>query len=114
MQRARSRLRRGWWGWRGGGAYRLQEREGAESFAAAWDRVLTPPGEGRLAAWKPDFRKVTLRTLNSWLETGVIQPVAYRGRMCGIRRKPDDSTLFRLLRRLGEEVDPWALEGAAP
>lgn len=89
-------------------AYRLRDRKGAESFAAMWDRVLTPPGCGHVAASKPDFRKVTLPTLMSWLDSGFIQPVIYRGRMCHIRRKPDDSTLFRLLRRLGEDVDPKA------
>ena len=89
-------------------AYRLRDRKGAESFAAMWDRVLTPPGSGHFATSKPDFRKVTLPTLFSWLETGFVQPVIYRGRMCGVRRKPDDSTLFRLLRRFGEDVDPKA------
>lgn len=88
-------------------AYRLRERAGAESFAQAWDHVLTPPGSGRVAAVRPDYRKVTLATLNAWLETGFVQPVIYRGRMCGIRRKPDDSTLFRLLRRTGGFVDPY-------
>lgn len=94
-------------------AYRLRSRKEAESFAAMWDRVLTPPGCGHVPTPRPDFRKVTLVTLMSWLETGFVQPVVYRGRMCGVRRKPDDSTLFRLLRRLGD--DPVALpgEGAA-
>lgn len=92
-------------------AYRLRARRGAESFAAMWDRVLTPPGSGRVATPRPDFRKVTLVTLNSWLETGFIQPVIYRGRICAIRRKPDDSTLFRLLRRFGEDIGPKAAGG---
>lgn len=89
-------------------AYRLRDRRGAESFAAMWDRVLTPPGCRHVATPKPDFRKVTLVTLFSWLEIGFVQPVIYRGRMCAVRRKPDDSTLFRLLRRLGENIDPKA------
>lgn len=93
------------------GAFRLRERAGAESFAHAWDRVLTPPGKGHLATPRQDYRKVTLQTLNSWLETGFVQPVIYRGRMCGIRRKPDDSALFRLLRRLDGGVDPMVDEG---
>ncbi len=90
------------------GAFRLRDRAGAESFAHAWNRVLTPPGVGHFVATKPDFRKVTIETLHSWLETGFVQPVIYRGRMCGIRRKPDKSTLVRLLRRLGEDIDPKA------
>lgn len=90
-------------------AYRLRARTGAESFAAMWDRVLTPPGCGHVAKPQPDFRKVTLATLNSWLDSGFVQPVIYQGRMCGLRRRPDDSTLFRILRRLGD--DPVILSG---
>ena len=88
-------------------AYRLRARAGAESFAHAWDRVLTPPGLGRCAALKEDYRKVTDLTLNQRLETGLIQPVLYRGQMTGIRRKSDDSALFRLLRRLDAGPDPY-------
>jgi hypothetical protein len=94
-------------------AYRLRGRAGAESFAAMWDRVLTSPGCGHVVALKPDFRKVTVETLHSWLETGFVQPVIYRGRMCGIRRKPDNTTLFRLLRRLGDDPQPEPLEHMA-
>lgn len=88
-------------------AYRLRAREGAESFAAAWDRVLLPPGSGRCAAPGEDFRKVTNATLAWRLETGLVQPVVYRGRMVGMRRKPDNSALFRLLRRQGAGCDPY-------
>lgn len=84
-------------------AYRLRNRPDAESFAAMWDRVLTPPGDGHCPKPKPDFRKVTLATLMGWLETGFVRPVIYRGRMCQIARRPDDSTLLRLLRRLGDD-----------
>lgn len=89
------------------GAYRLRRRAGAESFAAAWDHVLAPPGSGRFRPWTPDYRKVTLITLDRWVEAGFVQPVIYRGRMCAIRRKPDNSALFRLLRRSGDPVDPY-------
>lgn len=40
------------------------------------------------------------------METGLVQPVIYRGRMAGIRRKPDDSALLRLLRRHGR-IGSW-------
>lgn len=93
--------------------YRMRDRTGAESFAAMWDRVLTPPGCGHVVASKPDFRKVTVETLHSWLETGFVQPVIYRGRMCAIRRKPDNTTLFRLLRRLREDPQQEPLEHTA-
>lgn len=95
------------------GAYRLRERAGAESFARAWDRVLTPPGVGHCAALEEDFRKVTLFELNRRLETDLVQPVIYRGRMTAIRRKPDDSALFRLLRRAGHACAPRAEEDVA-
>lgn len=80
-------------------AYRLRDREGAESFAFAWDRVLSPPGSGHPGAAREDYRKVTNAALMQRLESGLVQPVVYRGRMTAIRRKPDNSALFRLLRR---------------
>lgn len=93
-------------------AFRLRTKSGADSFAQAWDRVLAPPGSGHFAVAREDFRKVTLFELNRRLETDLVQPVIYRGRMCAIRRKPDDSALFRLLRRTGGGGDPWAEEDA--
>lgn len=92
-------------------AHRLRVREGAESFAAAWDRVLTPPGAGSTGAGKPDYRKVTNAALIARLETGLVRPVVYRGRMIAIGRKADNSTLFRLLRRLDAERAPIHLGG---
>lgn len=88
-------------------AYWLRNRAGAESFAHAWDHVLSPPGSGRFRAWRPDCRTLTLATLYQWVETGFVQPVIYRGRLCGIRRKPDDLALLRLMRRTGEFDDPY-------
>jgi hypothetical protein len=93
-------------------AYRLRERACAESFAQAWDRVLAPPGSGHCGGPKEDFRKVTLGELNRRLEIDLIQPVIYRGRMVAIRRKPDNSALFRLLRRTDRFVDTYGLEAA--
>ena len=92
-------------------AYRLRESEGAQSFAHAWDRVLTPPGSGHVARLRDDFRKVTDAALLARLETPLVQPVLYRGRMVGIRRKPDRAALVRLLRRTASRsgksgVDP--------
>ena len=92
-------------------AYRLRARSGAENFAHAWDRVLTPPGSGHLRGRMEDFRKVTDCALNRRLETGLIQPVIYYGRMTAISRKPDNSALFRLLRRHGASCDYRAVEG---
>jgi hypothetical protein len=53
------------------GAYRLREHEGAESFAAAWDKA---------ARWGQDSR------LDFALEraiAGEVRPYYYRGRKCG-------------------------------
>jgi len=79
--------------------YRLRERAGAEDFAYAWDRVLTPPGTGRGARPGRDLRKVTNAELVRQIRTGLIQPVVYRGRMTAIRRKAGNTALFRLLKR---------------
>lgn len=81
-------------------AHRLRRREGAESFAAAWDRVLAPPGSGRCTGPRTDYRKVTIKTLSARAETGRVKPVLFRGQTVGIAVKPDNTTLLRLLRRL--------------
>ena len=88
-------------------AYRLRARLGAESFAHSWERVLTPPGSGRFKAPRTDHRKVTFEMLERWLDDGFVQAVIFRGRMCGIRRKVDNPTLFRILRRTGVCSDPY-------
>lgn len=88
-------------------AYRLRTCQGAASFAAAWDHVLSPPGSGRWKQPREDFRKVTDLQLRRRLDSGFVQPVIYRGEMRAIRKKPDDSALFRLLRRAGDFDDPY-------
>ena len=81
-------------------AHRLRARSGAESFAHAWDRVLTPPGSGRVRAPAADWRKITNPELLRLAETGRVQPVLHLGKMLGIRRKANDSALLRLLGRM--------------
>lgn len=85
-------------------AYRLRAREGAESFASAWDRIIAgppEPGEHRPRHREiVDWRKVTLEQLEWRIETGFWRPVLYRGKLRAIARKPDNSALFRLLRRI--------------
>ena len=39
------------------GAYRLRRRAGAQSFANVWDRVLQPPGSGRIPGPREDYRR---------------------------------------------------------
>ncbi len=88
------------------GAYGLREREGAASFAWAWDTILAEPGSGPLPLPQTDWRKVTHLELSLQVEAGFIQPVLYRGTMVAIRRKPDNSGLLRLLGRSAAKVGP--------
>lgn len=89
-------------------AHRLRSREGAASFAAAWDRILAgpaPPGVRPLR--KPridDWRKVTLEQLHWQIETGLWRPVLHRGKLRAIARKPDNSALLHLLARLDKQL----------
>ena len=87
-------------------AYRLRRRSDAQGFAHAWDVVLTPPGRDRPAAPASDWRKVTLEQLQQRVETGLVAPLIHGGKVCAIRRKPDNSALLRLLRRLDTQVMP--------
>ena len=82
-------------------AYALRAREGAESFAAAWNAALGPP-----------VRKVTPPALEFLAHEGLVRLVMPRGRYRGMWRRPDDSALLRLVRRLdrtageGDTVSP--------
>ena len=79
-------------------AYRLRAREGAESFAAAWDRVLRKPApQSRETA---DWRKVTPSQLKWRSVIGLWRPVIHRGALRDIALKPDNSALLRLTARL--------------
>src|SRR6478609_10511304 len=66
-------------------AYRLRRREGAESFAAAWDAALGLP-----------VRQVTVDDLIYLAYSGLIRPVMRRGRYVRWIQKPDNSALERL------------------
>ena len=80
-------------------AHRLRRRDGADSFAHQWDRVLTPPGRGHVNAAGLAKRKVTLGELNRRFEQGMVAPVIHCGRMTAIREKADNSALLEYLRR---------------
>jgi len=84
-------------------AYALRKKRGAESFAAAWDRVLTGPadrGESPARTRRStDYRKLTLRDLEWRIAIGLVRPIIYRGKHKANVRKPDNSALLRLLRR---------------
>ncbi len=97
-------------------AYRLRTREGAASFAAAWDRILAGPAQaGALPERRPrvaDWRKVTLQDLRWQIETGLWRPVIFRGRLRAVQRKPDNSALLHLLARFDKQLA--GIEGEAP
>ena len=80
-------------------AYRLRRRAGADSFAAAWDRILRRHGRSR----KPDWRKVTPEMLVWRVETGFWKPIVHRRSLCGIAHKPDDTALLHATRRIGKD-----------
>ena len=73
-------------------AYRLRRREGAESFAAAWDAIL-----GRCVGAE---RKVTPDERARRAIEGLLKPVIWRGRHVANQRKPNNSALLRYLAQL--------------
>jgi hypothetical protein len=73
-------------------AYRLRRREGAESFAAAWDAIL-----GRRHGSR---RKVTAEEQARRALEGVLKPVIYRRKHVGNQRKADNSGILRYLAQL--------------
>lgn len=71
-------------------AYRLRDKPGAESFAAAWDAILAEPGRIRMSTdellWHRFFY-------------GTLKPVMRGGRHVGTLASPDNDALLRLYRR---------------
>jgi len=80
-------------------AYRLRERPGAESFAAAWDRAL---GWGRSRSVDLGFERALC---------GEEVPVMYRGRRVGTQRKFDNRLLMAVLNATGRREPDPAPEG---
>jgi len=74
-------------------AYRLRERPGAESFAAAWDVAL-----GKAKAPRHPSRKVTGDALWHRALWGTLQPRMHAGKYVGTSRKTDVSALLRVIR----------------
>lgn len=72
-------------------AYRLREKPGAESFAAAWDAVL---------AQRSSFAPKSTHSL-LWHRTfyGTLKPLMRGGRHVGTRHSPDNDALLRLYRQ---------------
>jgi hypothetical protein len=74
-------------------AYRLRIKPGAESFAAAWDRIA-----GRHAP-----RKVTGARLLERARAGRLQPILRQGCYVGTLLSPDNDAVLRLYRRAMRE-----------
>lgn len=85
-------------------AYRLRRKPGADSFVAAWDKVL-----GK-APQRP--RKVTAEELAQRAMHGVLKPMFWQGQHVGTLRKPDTSALLSYLGRLDrmDRADPESAE----
>lgn len=74
--------------------YRLRRREGAESFAAAWDTILLRLcGMGAMPS-----RKVTLDELKARALHGTLRPLTYRGAFTDIAQEHDTAALLCLSR----------------
>jgi hypothetical protein len=67
----------------------LGDKEGAESFAAAWDSILAAPRR---------IRKSTHELLWHRLFYGTLKPVMRGGRHVGTLHSPDNDALLRLYR----------------
>lgn len=70
-------------------AYRLRERRGAGSFAAAWDAAFVLPTRVPTSAdllWHRAFY-------------GAARPIVRRGKQVGVVVKPDNRALLTLMRR---------------
>jgi hypothetical protein len=81
-------------------AYRLRNKTGAGSFAAAWDVAL-----GRMT---DRSRKVTPAELRQRAFFGLMKPLLYRGRYVSSVRKADNSALLRHLAQIdrgGRDLD---------
>lgn len=71
-------------------AYRLRDRPGAESFAAARDKPLDAPRESRMSTHDILWHRV---------EYGKIRPIMAGGRCVEIRLTDDNDALLRLYRK---------------
>lgn len=80
-------------------AYRLRRREGSEGFAAAWDFALAA-GAHIGGAQTGARAKFTPAQLPVAAFEGLVHVRMRRGRYAGCGRKPSDSALMRLMKRL--------------
>ncbi|MXO86596.1 hypothetical protein GRI38_11230 [Altererythrobacter aurantiacus] len=81
------------------GAYRLRAREGAASFARAWDAALGKRPKSCDPAQEAS-PKVTDLPARYRAEHGLIVTIMYRGRYVKSARRPDNSALLQHLAQL--------------
>ncbi|HEX8625578.1 MAG TPA: hypothetical protein VF782_10925 [Allosphingosinicella sp.] len=70
-------------------AYRLRDKAGAASFAAAWDSIL---------AQSPPAPKSTHELLWHRVRYGVLKPVMVGGKHVATRHSPDNDAVLKLYR----------------
>ncbi|HVQ07138.1 MAG TPA: hypothetical protein VMS43_01760 [Allosphingosinicella sp.] len=83
-------------------AYRLRERPGAESFAAAWDAVQA----SRPAPVETNLSQLWYRAFY-----GKVKPIIRKGEQVGTSHQPDNDALLRLYDRVERNCrnyDRWA------
>ena len=71
-------------------AYRLRDKDGAQSFAAAWDFILAEP---------PRARKSTTDLLRYRMSFGKLRPVMRGGSHVATFHSPDNDAVLRLYRQ---------------
>lgn len=71
-------------------AYRLRDKPGAESFAAAWDSILAQPRAARMSTHELLWHRAFY---------GTLKPVMRGGRHVATRHSPDNDAVLRLYRR---------------
>jgi helix-turn-helix protein len=78
-------------------AYRLRQRPGAESFAAAWDRAQAFARDVTAASRSPASGFGCIET--------ILVPRHYRGRLIGFVQREDTAGAMRVLRQLDRLAD---------
>ena len=71
-------------------AYRLRDKPGGESFAAAWDKILEAPRESRMSTYDLLWHRA---------EYGKIRPIMRLGRCVGVRVTHDNDAVLQLYRK---------------
>jgi hypothetical protein len=71
-------------------AYRLRDKPGAQSFAAAWDFILAQPRGARMSTHELLWHRASY---------GTLKPIMHGGRHVATRHSPDNDAVLRLYRR---------------